>query len=201
MGEFEDRGDGEQPDEPDGDIVWQPILEGRAPRIILSKLLDGDPLRIVPACTARMLERAILLDPDRLYLRAVARIALAGFKYRGSPPFGRWRAQCIDQAMIDLVAEDVEAERRGEPIQESSGDQYRRVAENLGIEPGLARRVCVEINKMEDDMRHAFFAVHVLGRSINTYVAEGHGQPAKVRELVEAALRRLRRIMGDGGKA
>lgn len=200
MGDSEEHGRREEPDD-SNEIPWQSIFEGRSPREILARLVEGDPLRISEGCAGRIVERAVILDPDRLLLRAVARVAHAGFSYRGMPPFREWLRGCLDLAIDDLVREDVEYERSGMPIAETGDKLYRGVAEGLGIEPGLARRVCVEINTMEDDMRHAFFAVHVLRKTIHRHVAEGYGPPARVQALLKEALRRLRRIGGPGGTA
>lgn len=185
-------------DGPDG-FAWRGLFEGRSPREILVRLLEGDPLGIEVRCEERVRERALLMNPHRLALRAFARTAHAAYSYRGMPPFRDWLQGCIDRAIDDLISEDLEEERRAIPAQLRPDESYPRVFESLGIEPELARRVCIVVNSMDDAMRHAFFAVYVRKVSVNHYVAEGNGPPQVVRALLEAALERLRRLRGSGG--
>ena len=53
------------------------FLFERDARIVLSRLIDEDPLGIALRCARRLRERALLLCPLRLKLSTMARIALA----------------------------------------------------------------------------------------------------------------------------
>ncbi|HUR26776.1 MAG TPA: hypothetical protein VM509_01205, partial [Planctomycetota bacterium] len=92
---------------------WRAVLGGLSPREILARLLQGDPLGLRQVVAARLASRAYLFDADRVHLRALAHCARYGVRYRGTPPLETWLEEIVDQALLDLLREDAEAERRG----------------------------------------------------------------------------------------
>ena len=143
----------------------------------------------------------MLVDPKRLILRTLARVARASVAYQGVPPLDTWLQACIDRSIDELIREDFEEERRGIPVQKPFDARYWKFADFLGIEMSLARRMCNVFNYMEDDMRHVVFAVAIQGKTINRHVAEGHGPPQRVQALLDEGLRRLRTMGFQGGDA
>ena len=76
------------------------------------------------------------------------------------------------------------------------GVVFEFLAETLGIPKALARRACVAFNYQPERVRCAYFAVLVQGKTVNRYVAEGHGPPERVKADIEMALRTISDAIG-----
>lgn len=181
MGRTDSRG---RPGDPE---PWREWFGGGGAKEILPRLLDGDRLEIWPRCVERLMSRGLMVDQERLYFRAVARIAYAGVQYRGSPEIGEFLRARIDAAIDDLVREEAEADATGQPIDPESVAPYRFLTEVLGIEPGLSRSAAVRFNVLDEEVRHTFFALVVEMRKFHRYVAEGNGPPDKLRAQLRTA--------------
>jgi hypothetical protein len=173
------------------DYPGRAILGSRSERVVLSRLIDGDPLEVEARCRERIIEQALMLALHRVHLRAVARIAHRAPRYRGTPGLDEWMKECIDEALRDLVNEDREEELSGLPPSEPWDPRYAFMSEAIGVEPSLARRACVEFNVLPHEVRRTYFAIGIEGRTIHRYVAEGHGPPSKIQEHLIRALRAL----------
>ena len=167
------------------------LFAGSSTSVILERLMEGDPLGIKPRCAERVREQCYLLYFDQLYLRAAARIAFAGVRYRGQIPFDRWINERIDESADDMMAQELEAERAGVPSSEPWETHYHFISELLGIEPGMTRRGCIRFNNQEFAVRKIFFALCVDGVTFNRYVAEGNGPPARAKALLKQAYKAL----------
>jgi hypothetical protein len=179
------------------------LLSGQSPREILARLIEGDPFHVAERCTARLRDRALLIDTERLTLRSMARIAYAGFLHRADLPLHTLLTSCIDRAIEDLMREDREEERAQLlPVDH----RYGFVSQALGIEPGLARRACIVFNSLPTPQREVAWAVMVERRSIELYAAEEHRPPDLVRTLLKDAILALSLLDlgeqdGQGGPA
>jgi hypothetical protein len=173
------------------DYPGREVLGSGKPRVVLARLMDGDPLEIGPRCQERLQTECWLVDLSRLVLRAYARIAYAAPRYRGRPPLDDWLRSRIDQSVVELVREDREEERTGIPAEEPWDPRYAWVSETLGLEPELARRACIAFNDLPRDVRQTYFAISVEQKSLNRWIAEGNGPPDQVREKLERAFRAL----------
>lgn len=169
------------------------VLGHDRPLEVLRRLSDGDPLGVHGAAETRLIERALLLDLPRLTLRAMARAAVRAPGYLGRPELEHWIGARVDEAISDLLREDREEERRGVPPREPWDNRYAFLSEAMGVDPALARRLCILLNDLEDRPRHAFFHMVVLKKSLRRYVAEGYGPPDRVRESLRVALASLSR--------
>lgn len=179
--------------------LWFPgkdLFPGRTPREILEHLIDGDPLELGARCQERIETMAYLLDPARLHLRVVARVAHAAARWRGKPALEPWLAERIDFSIRELIDEDREAQRSGIPPEEqwAAGDAF--LSEVLGLEPTLARRACVAFNRQPFEVRSAYFAVAVQGKTVRQQAAEGNGEPAAVRANIMKAVRAISEAIG-----
>jgi hypothetical protein len=175
------------------------VLRDGSPRKILERLTTGDPLEMWPRTRERIEALAFLVDPSRVELRSLARVAYSAAGYRGVPPLAEWLSDLIDRAIGEVANEDREAERDGLPLAETSEAAFRFVSQLLGIEPQLARRATVAFNSLPAEVRSAWFAVAVLGKSVHRYVAEGHGPPEVVRAQMKLALETIDRAIGRHG--
>lgn len=167
------------------------FLSGASTRDVLVKIVEGDPLEIGELALERLRERALMLDTYRVTLRAMARTARAAMSYRGTPDLTTWLRSRIDESIDDAILEDREEERLALPAAEGGDARYAFLSEALGVEPGLARRMCVIFNDLPDEQRRAFCSIVMEGKSLNRHVAEGNGPPSKVRELLVEVLRKL----------
>ena len=176
------------------------FLRQRTPKQVLARIVEGDPLGVRGRCMERLRSRALLLSLDRLVLRSMARAARAAMAYRGHPQLASWLNARIDAAIRDLISEDRENERAGllhnEPG-EPEDPHYAFVSEALGVDPALARRVCVVYNDLSELQRQAFWAVVMEKKTIHRYAAEGHGPPDQIRQALVDAFRAVSRLNRD----
>lgn len=168
--------------------VGAEALRGSSPRALLHRLLDHDPFELQARSVGRLEQRALLLPERRVWLRALARVAHAGLGYRGSPPLDEWIAARIDKAIEEIQDEDLQAELANEPLQVPYEGRLLALSQGLGLEIGMTRRACIRFNGLPDRVRQTFFAVSILGRPVNRYVAEGNGPPEQVNADLRAAL-------------
>jgi DNA-directed RNA polymerase specialized sigma24 family protein len=154
------------PGQPAGES-WRALLSGMSPREALARLLQGDPLELRRVVARRLAERAYLFDADRVHLRALAYCARYAVRYRGNPPLEEWLSQTVDQATLDLLRDDAEAERRGTPADPEDHAALVNLARPLGLEPQAMRRVCLAHNLQREPERQAFFALVICGRSLD----------------------------------
>ena len=177
---------------------WE-YLSGSPTTEILGRLLHEDPLDLYDLAEARLEQRSLLLDAQRLGLRAMARTAHRARDYRECDALHGWLLERIDEAVADLLAEDAQQDDRGVPCREPWDARYSFLAESIRSTSRVARRVCVRFNALPEDTRRAFYAVRVLGKTVRRHVAEGHGPPERVREHLRAAAAAFRDVhVADG---
>jgi len=163
------------------------LLEPASPRERLARLLHGDPLGLEERARRHLAERALLLDPERLFLRAVARVAFAAARRPDGEAEGDWLATQMERAAADLGDEDRAADREG--AQPEPGEaRYAFLAEALGVEPSVARRACVVFNELPLRVRRAWWLAVVERRPLERCVTEGPGTPEQVRADLRRAL-------------
>jgi len=184
------------PSRDDSGFPGSDVLSRRSPREVLERLVDGDPFEIRARCVERIHAEAVMVCVRRLHLRSVARVAYAASRYRGEPALDAWLAEHIAFSLRELLEEDREEERLKIPPSRPWDPRYAFLSETLGVEPTLARRACVDFNLLPHDVRCAYFAVLVEGKTIHRYVAEGHGPPDRVRARLKRALQTLGRAIG-----
>jgi hypothetical protein len=172
------------------------LLRGKSSREILKRLLEGDPLELEARCREQIERRGYLIDVARLQLRSVARIARAAPGRDGGVPLSEFIAERIDFSTQELIQEDREAELSGIPCADPEDGRFTFLTETLGIPTPLARRACVAFNYLPERVRCAYFAVLVQGKTVNRYVAEGHGPPERVRADIEMAVQTISDAIG-----
>ncbi len=180
---------------------WRPLFVGRTPEELLGLVVEGDPLGLRERTAARLNERAWLIAADRVVLRTVARIARAAPAYRGVPDLAEWVGLAIDDAVLDLLREDVEAEAAArEPGQLELG-AYVALAEPLGLAPVQMRRVCIAFNALDEGVRAAFQAWVVQGRTLSEAARALELPEARVAERAKQALEAILAAESDEGPA
>jgi hypothetical protein len=172
-------------------------LRTGSPRQVLARLVDGDPLALERRVRRYLGERALLLDAERLFLRAVARAAFAAARWNGDTRLEPWLDAQIVRAASDLMDEDRAAEREGTPPV-STESRYAFLAEALGVEPDVARRACVVFNDLPERVRRVWWAAVVERSSLERCVSRGLGTPADVRADLRRALLALSLLEDPG---
>jgi len=176
-------------------IPWRRILAGKAPREVLARLVDGDPLGVRDSVHAGLRRRAYLFDADRVFLRSLARIARLAGRYHGRPALAVWLAELVDESLLDLLREDLEAERSGAPPDGPALAAYEDLAAPLGLEPGRMRAVCTAFNRRPEPQRRAFFQLVIEGRSLDELARAG----PSATELARSARGALEAVLRAGG--
>jgi hypothetical protein len=97
----------------------------------------------------------------------------------------------VDRAIDDALSEDLEGT--------ADATSYDFVARVWQVDPDLARRACSVFNGLPDEVRAAYCAVVIDGKSLNRWVAEGHGPPQLARERLERAVTALGTLRDPGG--
>jgi DNA-directed RNA polymerase specialized sigma24 family protein len=177
---------------------WRSVLGGMSPREILARLLQGDPLGLRNVVAARLASRAYLFDADRVHLRALAHCARYGVRYRGTPPLETWLEEIVDQALLDLLREDADAERRGVAADAEELAAFVDLARPLGLEPATMRRVCLAHNLLREPERRAFHGLVIARRTLED-VARSLGQSGV--EVARLARRGLEAVLIAAGQA
>src|SRR5262249_19288893 len=89
---------------------WPSFLRGEDSSEVLARLSHGDPLKLAEGAARRLRERWILLDPDRVYYRALGVIADAVPCEDPPADLAEWTRLKIDLAIDQLVRGDRETE-------------------------------------------------------------------------------------------
>ena len=115
-------------------------------------------------------------------------VALSAPEYSDDAPFDEWMEERISGVMEVLLEEDREEELKALPPEEPMEDRFRCLVETLGIEPGLSRKACNVANRLEDGVRHAFFAMIVERKSVDEFASEYGETRERAKTLVHRAL-------------
>lgn len=162
-------------------------LKGRSADEVLQKLDAGDPLGIEAAAKALLVERALLVDVERLVARGMAQTAYSARHYRGWPPLAVWLRQCLDRALSALLDEDRERLLEGGPPAREDEASYAFLREAHGVTAERAVAVAVVFNDLPDVVRRCYYDAYVLEKGIEGCAASGVGTRSEVeRHLLRA---------------
>lgn len=194
------RGEGEGLGEPLSYQAHRDMLEG-GPEEVLARLLEGDPLGLAQRTSRCIAGRALLLQPQRLFDRAIACLAREGRLYRGDPPMEEWISARIDRCADGLLLADWQQVRMGIPGRVGWPGDYAQIAERVGTSAALARAMCVAFNTLEFSTRDAFSQVFLQGKGLERYAAGAHVGLDVAKDRLAKALAALSLAHGDGGGA
>ena len=162
-------------------------LNGRTADEVLQKLDAGDPLGIEAAAKALIVERALLVDIERLVARGMAQAAYSARLYRGWPPLVVWLRQCLEKSLSALLDEDRERLLEGGPLPSEDEASYDFLREAHGVTPERAVAVAVVFNDLPDVVRRCYYDAYVLEKGIEACAASGIGTKTEVeRHLLRA---------------
>jgi DNA-directed RNA polymerase specialized sigma24 family protein len=197
------------PPEACADPDWRKLLSG-TPREVLGRLVLDDPLRVREFVATRLRADALLLDADRVHLRAIARIARFSGHYRGRPVLRDWIESAVVEAVHELLREDHEPGRghRTESAREcrradsEEPGVFASLARPLGLNPEAMRAACAAFNLLPLAERSAFFDFVLRGRSLDEMArTQGESATEVARRALDAVLKPALADEGKGGGA
>jgi hypothetical protein len=160
---------------------WPSFLRGDDASHIHARMGNGDPLRLRERSARRLREVWYLLDPDRLFARAVAACAESAAHDEPPPDLDAWALEMIDRAVDQLVHADREAEHTKHSTPTDEEKDFPLLTESLMLEPEDVRRVSVAFNALDALPRRAFFELMIEGREPPPGYGSSRPRQARVR--------------------
>jgi len=186
----ESGGDESGGDAPGGDesrVEWRRLLSGGPPRKLLARLVQGDPLGVRRLVGRELRANAVLLDADRVVLRALARCARHAARYQGRPKIEAWLRGQVSRAVRELLREEDRALRET-PTGEHEQDAHTDLARPLGLDPRATRAACDAFNRRPVLERQAFFRLLIEHASLEEVAAETNSTVNQVARRARRAL-------------
>jgi hypothetical protein len=169
-------------------LQWPRFLSGESPQENLARMGDGDPLRLREGSSRRLREVWFLLDPDRVFHRAVAVCAKAAHQEDPPPDLTVWAQEKIDVAIEQLVQADREAERAHPEILSDEEMDFSLLTECLFMDPNLVRRSSSAFNALEPLPRRAFFELMIEGQDPDVCIENGPWDSDSLYDAIQVAL-------------
>jgi hypothetical protein len=168
--------------------AWPSFLRGEDASEILARLSGGDPLRLQEAAARRLREVWILLEPERVYHRALAACATGAAIEDPPADLNAWVRAKVDLAIEILVRADAEAEE-AHPEQVSEQERlFPLLTDSLMLDPELVRSVSVSFNALDPLPRRAFFELMIEGREVGEVIEAGPWDEDGLYEAIQRAL-------------
>ena len=153
--------------------AWPSFLRGRSTEEVLPRLVEGDPFRLQEHAALRLRQVWFLLDPDRLFRRALAVCAHAAPLEDPPVELEAWRLAKLDLTIAQLVYADAEAELTRPDILTDEERNFPLLTQSLFLEPGRVRAASVAFNALEPLPRRAFYELLVEGRDPDDVIEAG----------------------------
>ena len=168
------------------------LLQGRSPKEILSRIVAGDPLRMRPRVAQHLEQQALLLDTDRVVLRALAIAARAAPRYHGQPALEEWLGARVDEAVRELLGEGDGEPRPSAPATPQRPGAFESLAPPLGLDPRAMACACARFHRLPLADRRAFFDLVLHARPLDV-LSRASGESAtefarRARRALEALL-------------
>ena len=102
-------------------------LPGRAglllgsPRQVLARIQRGDPLGLGPRAARAVARRGLVVDPDRLHLRVLARVAWAASRRGALHSLDAFLEEQVQRALDGLLRDEARAVQAGEVVEQGDG--------------------------------------------------------------------------------
>lgn len=162
-------------------------MAGKPANEVLARISNGDLLKLYPLCARRIRDTYFVLDPDRVFERALAMVAVGIEVEAESCLRPEWLVGTIDRAIERTLDHDREEERAGLPP-ENPEEHFRLFVEAFFVEPPLARLSAVRLNGLEERVRKGFQLLIVEGRPLEECLELGLGPPERLQLDILLAL-------------
>jgi len=183
--------EGDAPGDGRDGVQGSALLGLGTPREVLARIVPDDPLGLARRVARRLRADALLLDADRVLLRAFARVARAAPAWRGRPAVGRWLAQRIDEAIADVRGESA---RSDAPLPAA----FEVLGAPLGLDPAALWSRCEAFNRLAPSEREAFFQLVIERRPLDRAAREAGGSASALARRARVALDVFRATEGQG---
>ena len=151
--------------------AWRSLFAG-TPREVLARLVQGDPLGVRDVVAKRLRASSLLLDADRVQLRAIAQLARSAARYRGRPAIAEWVDGHVLRILAEVVREDHESAGSASRTEPQGADAFSALAGPLGLDPRSMRRACAAFNVLPLADRGAFLDLVLANRSLDDLARE-----------------------------
>lgn len=162
-------------------------MAGKPASEILARISNGDPLKLYELCARRIRDTYYVLDPDRVFERALAIVAVGIEIEAESCTRPEWLLGALDRAIQSTLEHDREEERAGLPA-ENPEAHFRLFLEAFYLDPPLARLASVRLNGLEERVRKGFQLLIVEGRPLEEVLALGLSPPERLQKDILTAL-------------
>jgi hypothetical protein len=129
-----------------------------SPREVLARIVPGDPLGMRSCVSEALRGRALLLDGERVLLRALALVAHRAAAWRGRPQLGTWLEERVEEA----IAAALDEAGAGESAAPAT-DPHALFAAPLGLDPAELRAGCARFNRLPFERREPFYRIALEG--------------------------------------
>ena len=178
---------------------WPNFFAG-SPREVLARLVQDDSFAVRARVAARLRADALLLDGDRVHLRALARISRSARSYRGRPGLSEWLDGIVVSSVEEVVREEQEWARSRSPSREGrvpvpeapGADAYASLAGPLGLDPKAMRAACAAFDALPFTDRSAFFELVLEARELD---GAAHAAGVSASEIARRARRGLDAVL------
>jgi hypothetical protein len=168
--------------------TWPSFLRGEDVPEVHARLSSGDPLRLRERTAQRLRERWFLLDPDRVYRRAVGVCAVAAKREEPPGDLAAWTTTNIDRAIDQILRADEEAERTNPGVLTDEEKNFPLLTDSLFLDPEVVRTASVAFNALDPLPRRAFFELLIEGMHVDACVEKGPWDHDELYEAVHRAL-------------
>ncbi len=180
-------------DPPMGDVELAKSLALEVPRAFLWE-----------RCVALVEQKCQLVDLEVLWTRSVAQVVvgLLGVSplhwIRGVPVpkehkdhAQEWIDERIEEAIEDLGLEDEEAYMDGVLQPDPEEPRHTGLTQSYGVDPDTVVAAAVRFNRLDQNLRQAFFAIFIERIDLNECAPKGLGSPDQVKAQAQKALKTL----------
>jgi hypothetical protein len=167
---------------------WPSYLRGTDASEVHARLGNGDPLGLRERTARRLRETWFLLDPDRVYLRALSVCAIAATEDDPPAELATWTTTNIDRAIEQLVLADRDAERTSPGVLSGEEKNFPLLTTSLMLDPELVRTASVAFNALDPLPRRAFFELLIEGMEVGECIEKGPWDADGLYAAVHAAL-------------
>lgn len=168
--------------------AWPSFLRGGDASEILAHLSEGDPLRLQEATARRLREVWFLLEPERVYHRALAACATGAALEDSPADLDAWVRAKVDLAIEILVRADFEAEQAHPELVSEQEKVFPLLTDSLMLDPELVRFVSVSFNALDPLPRRAFFELMIEGREVAEVIEAGPWDEDGLYQAIQTAL-------------
>ena len=175
--------------DPGCDAAWVWAVARRDPDLCFRRLAEHDSIHLQAAVPPRLAARFLLLDAERVFVRACARIAYAASltPVPDLARLGEWLLERVDEAADDCLRTDEELLERGVELEDPLEHHAQYHWTFMVPIPGVLE-ASVRFNGLSEITRRSFFALLIDQHSVEDVLAMGLGPAEVLRDRVRAAL-------------